>query len=279
MSMTTFQKPVVSILQRRTIESLLEKGNRIDGRGLQDFRDIRVELRYINKAEGSALVKLGETIVLAGVKIEPGTPFPDTPNQGLLMVNAEFVPLASPSFEPGPPDENAVELARVIDRSIRELNVVDLESLAVIPGKRVLGVWIDLYILNHDGNLHDASMLASMLALLDTRLPGYKVEDDEIILDKQVRGERLKINDRVVSITIAKIGNYYVVDPNLEEESIADTRIFIAVSRDKKIAGIQKMGMTSIPLADMDKIIDIALEKGEELHQKIDNILSNHSQE
>jgi exosome complex component RRP42 len=60
-----------------------------------------VEQGIIEKAEGSARVLLGKTEVMAGVKIETGEPFPDTPNEGVLTVNAELVPLASPTFEPG----------------------------------------------------------------------------------------------------------------------------------------------------------------------------------
>jgi exosome complex component RRP42 len=70
----------------------------------------------VKNAEGSAEVRLGKTLAIAGVKTSIGTPFADTPDMGVMIVNAEFLPIASPTFEPGPPDENAIELARVIDR-------------------------------------------------------------------------------------------------------------------------------------------------------------------
>jgi len=99
-----------------------------------------------------------------------GTPFKDRPNEGVLQVHAEFVPLASPSFEPGPPDENAVELARVIDRSLREPKVVKLDELVVEPGRVVWVVYNDIYLMDFAGNAMDASMLASMAALATSKI-------------------------------------------------------------------------------------------------------------
>jgi len=113
------------------------RGLRLDRRGPLDYRQIGIETDVFANADGSAVVDLGGTKVAAGVKYELGAPFPDTPNKGAVMVDAELLPMANPTFEPGPPDENAIELARVVDRGIRESDAIDLEKLAVEPGKWV----------------------------------------------------------------------------------------------------------------------------------------------
>jgi len=87
-------------VKQKQIAQLMSKGKRLDGRELKEHREIKVEMGVIEKAEGSARVFLGKTEVLVGVKIEVGEPFPDTPNEGVLTVNVELVPLASPTFEP-----------------------------------------------------------------------------------------------------------------------------------------------------------------------------------
>ena len=171
---------LVTKIKVKQIEALLEKGTRIDGRGLLDTREIKIEQGLIEKAEGSARVLLGKTDVLVGVKIETGEPFPDTPKEGVLTVNAELVPLASPTFEPGPPDENSIELARVVDRGIRESHAVDTEKLCIEEGKKVFVVFVDVYVLNHDGNLIDASAIAAMAALMNTKMPNYEIKDGEL---------------------------------------------------------------------------------------------------
>ena len=110
---------VISEIKKDFIYNLLIKGERIDGRKLEQYREISIERDVIRKPEGSALVKLGSSQVLVGVKMQPGEPFQDSPNRGVIITNAELVPLASPSFEPGPPNELGIELARLVDRGVR----------------------------------------------------------------------------------------------------------------------------------------------------------------
>ena len=260
-----------------TLASLVRKGIRLSGRGLEDYRDISIELNYIPNAEGSALVKLGNTQVLVGVKLEVGTPYPDTPNEGTMVVSAEFVPTASPVFEPGPPDENAIELARVIDRSIRELKAIDLSKLVLIPGKKVWNVWIDIYVLDHDGNLIDASSIASLAALMVTKIPKAEVtQEGEVKVDKSTYIGPLPMNHKVVTVTVGKLRDVLLVDPDLEEESVLDTKLVIAVSDDGRVAGIQKTGMGYLTKDEVLRIVDIALRKGKEIIAKVNEAVSKH---
>ena len=94
---------VVPIIKRDYVLKLAEQGKRLDGRSFDQFRKIEIETGVVNKAEGSARVKIGNTQVLVGIKIGIGEPFPDTPDTGVLSTTAEFIPLASPDFESGPP--------------------------------------------------------------------------------------------------------------------------------------------------------------------------------
>jgi exosome complex component RRP42 len=152
------------------------------------------------------LINLGKTKVLVGVKVEQGEPFPDTPDEGVLTVNAELVPLASPSFEPGPPNENAIELARVVDRGIRESKAIDLKSLCIHKGKKVFVVFIDVYVLDHDGNLIDAASAASLAALLSAKMNDYDVKDGELALKSELKS--LPIQNQPVAVTLAKIDKH-----------------------------------------------------------------------
>ena len=127
-------RPIVMNVKKKRIKELLTNGKRTDGRGLTEYREIQIESGVIERAEGSARVRLGKTEVMVGIKIGTGTPFSDVPDKGVLTVNAELVPLAAPAFEPGPPGENAVELARVVDRGIRESKAINLEKLCLESG-------------------------------------------------------------------------------------------------------------------------------------------------
>lgn len=259
MSITPVDIPVIPALKRGTILSLLSRSTRIDGRSPGDVRGVEIATGVISNANGSAHVKLGLTQVIAGVKVEIGSPFQDTPNLGNLIVNAEFVPLASPTFEPGPPDERAIELARVIDRSLRDVRAIDLEKLAIIPGKKVWNLFVDIYVIDHDGNLIDASSIATLAALMTTRIPRVSLNHDkgDIVIDRTAL-EPLPIRKKVLTVTIAKIEDHLIVDPSLEEEIVADAFITIALSEDGLITGIQKSGMGAFRQEHLRKAMDMA---------------------
>ncbi len=227
-------------VQQKQIAQLINGGKRLDGREFDKYRELKLEKGIIEKAEGSARVLLGKTEVVVGIKIGVGAPFPDTPDEGVLTVNAELVPLASPKFEPGPPNEDAIELARVVDRGIREAKAIDLEKLCLDPGKKVLVVFVDLYVLNHDGNLIDASAIAALAALLNTKMSKYEIVEGE--LNVKPGYDQLPLLNYPIPITFAKIDNTLIVDPSLEEEDAMNARLTITLEKDGKICAIQKGG-------------------------------------
>ncbi len=275
MSITPWEQPVMPKLKRRTLESRLARGTMVDGRRLTDYRQVVIEPGYVDyRAEGSALVRLGSTLVLVGVKMDLVQPFPDAPNEGVLMVHAEFVPLASPTFEPGPPDENAIELARVVDRSLREPKVIALDKLVIEPGKTVWRVFVDIYVLNHDGNLFDASMLASMAALMVTRVPAIVKTEEGYQVDRTRFTGLLPVNRRVVTVTLAKLAGKLIVDPTFEEEGVADTRLVVAVTEDGMIAGMQKTGMEGLTERELETAVNLAIEKSRVLFAALDKYVT-----
>jgi exosome complex component RRP42 len=272
----TPEREIIPKMQLEQVIKSIKRGERIDGRGLLDYRPISVILSPIRKAEGSALVKLGKTQVIAGVKLELGTPFKDRPNEGVLQVHAEFVPLASPSFEPGPPDENAIEVSRVIDRSLREPRAIKLEELVIEPGRVAWVVYNDIYLIDHDGNIVDTSMLASMLALATTKMPKLiKTESGQYTLDPNTRETPLPINLLVATTTIGVLENTLFVDPNLEEEQVVDALIVLAVDEKGRVCGAQKRGEKGVSRKILESAVDIAIEKGLYLINTMRSILNN----
>ncbi|MBS7656838.1 MAG: exosome complex protein Rrp42 [Candidatus Bathyarchaeia archaeon] len=256
---------MVSRIRRQQIAQLIADGKRLDGRGLKDYRSIQIESGIIGKAEGSARVRLGKTEVMVGVKIDVGEPFSDRPNEGVLTTNAEFVPLASPEFEAGPPGEESMELARVVDRGIRESKAIELEKLCIIPGKKVFVIFVDVYVLNHDGNLIDASTLASIVALMNTKIFKYEIKDGEI--EKKPGFSPLPLRDIPISVTLASINGILVVDPWLDEEEVMDARLTIAFSKDGRICAIQKGGSGTLSPQQIIEAANIAKEKSEEIRE------------
>ncbi len=258
--------PIVINVKKKRITELLANGKRVDGRAPTEYRKFEIESGVIERAEGSARVHLGKTDVIVGVKVDTGKPFSDMPDKGVLTVNAELVPLASPAFEPGPPGEEAVELARVVDRGIRESKAIDLEKLCVESGKLVFVVFIDVYVLNHDGNLIDASAIAALAALINTKMFKYTVEEGEIV--KKPGYTPLPVVNYPVAVTFAKIGNKLILDTAIDEEEVMDARLTMTMDKDGHICAIQKGGGSGFfTKEEILEAVKIASEKTSELRK------------
>src|SRR5919204_3768423 len=172
---------IVEHLRKQQMWDALSRGKRLDGRDFNETRQLVIETDIIKKANGSAKVKLGNTEVIAGIKVETGEPFEGLENKGALIVSAEVLPTASPYIEPGPPDEETVELARVVDRGVRESDMIDLDKLVLVPGKIVYTIFVDCSIINADGNLFDATSYAVVSALVSSKLPIFEIQDGKVV--------------------------------------------------------------------------------------------------
>ncbi len=270
------KKGLISVVEREHILSLLNHGKRTDGRAFDEFRKITIIPGYVQKAEGSAIAKIGKSKVIAGVKAQMGTPFPDTPNKGVITTTVELVPVAAPEFESGPPREFAIELARVADRAIRESEAVSNEDLVVLPSKSVWILFIDIYVLDHDGNLYDACELAALGALLNTQIPDVKIvtnEKGEEVVELLETTHPLVMKHVPISCTFSKIGDNIIVDPNYAEEHIQDTRLTLAFTEENKICSTQKGESGTFSVEEIKKCIDIAAERTKDIRSQLDTIV------
>lgn len=246
----------------------LKKDVRFDGRKKLAYRDVKVEYGVSRCAEGSARVTLGGTVIMAGVKMELMSPYPDRPDEGNIMVNAELLPLSNPEFESGPPGEHATEIARVVDRGIRESGTIDVKKLCIDPGDKAWGVMIDIVSINDEGNLQDAAALAAIAALKDAKLPALNTEG-QINYDAPKSTTPLPVFRSPVEVTVHKIGNHLFVDPLTDEEKLVEARLTVAMTENDNVCALQKGGEAPLSLDDLDKMIDIAKKLAPSLRNKL----------
>ena len=258
---------VVSTIQRKYVLDLLRKGKRIDGRDLLEFREVKINANIVPKAEGSAEVYLGESFIITGIKYEVGTPFPDSPEEGVATCMTEFIPFASPMFETGPPSIDAVEVARVVDRGIRHGDCIQYKKLCIKAGELVYILFIDMYVMNHAGNLIDAGAISSVAALLSAKLPSAKIENEEAVWDGGYMP--IPINQIPLSITFGRIEDHIFVDPILEEELVLDGRLSFAINEKGQIVSMQKSGEAAWTEEEVVKYSKLAVEKVNELREKL----------
>ena len=218
---------------------MVKDGDRLDGRDLDEMRDIELETDYINEtAAGSAKVTIGKTQVVVGLSVSLEEPYPDRPDSGTIVTNAELAPMASREYESGPPQEDGVELARVVDRGIREAEAVDLEELCIKSGEKVMTLFIDAHILNDDGGLIDACSLAAMAALKTGTLPEYDEETDTLNRDNRIRD--IPLQEEPVTVTGHKIMGELVWDTTGEEEDAQDARLTVSLNEHGNVVAMQK---------------------------------------
>lgn len=254
---------IVSRLKRKKIEEILQTGKRMDGRDLEEYRTLEINKKHLEKVEGSAEVKLGKTHVVIGVKADIGTPFEDTPDQGVLMVNAEFTPVAHSTWEPGPPPDAAVELARVVDRGLRSAEILNLEEMGLVSGEKVYLIFVDLFVLNYDGNLIDACSAGALAALKTAEIPDFKVNKGELV--KKDKKKKLELESQPIAVTYVKIGDHFIMDPTADEEEVMDARITVTVDEKGNVTTLQKSGAASFTFEEIQKCINSAAGKAAEI--------------
>jgi exosome complex component RRP42 len=194
-----------------------------------------------------------------------GKPYPDSPDEGVITVNAELVPLASPDFESGPPRQESIELARVVDRAIRESKMIDLGKLCIKEKEHIWMIFVDIDVINDDGNLIDAACLAAVGALLNTRIPKLEMDGETPVVNRDEKSaNKLPLTGIAITTTFVKIAGQLMADPNLAEFKALDARLSIGTLKGK-LCSMQKGGTYGFGIDEIDKMVDLAEKKGDEL--------------
>ncbi len=261
------------IINKVAIHELAKKNKRINGRAMTEYRQpITVETNISWTAEGSARVQIGETVVLAGVKLSLEKPYNDTPDSGGIMVNAELTPMSSEEYERGPPGIKAIELSRVTDRGIREAKAIDMKKLCVTPGEKAWFVIIDIVTINDAGSLFDAASLATLAALKSARFPVVDKKTGAINY-KEKTDTPLPLLKEPLAVTVYKIGGKLMVDPDFEESLCYDARLTVASDRDGTISAMQKGGSSPLTIDEVSQMVDICLEKSNFLRDQLEKFV------
>jgi len=254
---------ILNAINKSAFIDLINSGKRLSDRGLYDYRKVCVSKNVIKSAAGSALARIGNTQVLAAVKFDIGEPYPDRPDQGVFITNSEFVPFANPDFDPGPPNENSIELARVVDRGIRSSGIIDVKGF-VLEDDKVLMMFLDLWSLDDQGNLTDTAALAAMSAIMNAKVPKY--EDGALV--RQGKLQKLKVKGIVTAHTFGKLAGHTFVDMSADEQGAAEAKITLSVM-DDKIVAVQKSGSGAFTKDEVLSLMDIAFKKHSELKKEL----------
>ncbi|XP_001626253.2 exosome complex component RRP43 [Nematostella vectensis] len=258
-------------------KQFLKENIRPDGRGLFDFRETILNVGSISTANGSALVKLGNTTVVCGVTAEFAEPAADVPNKGFIVPNVDLPPLCSPSFRPGPPSEHAQVLSTFIDNLITNSQLIDLEDLCIVDGKLVWVLYIDLMCLDYDGNVADAAVIAMLAALQNTRLHTVTInEETETPEPSENKDIHLKLKSMPVAVTFGIFDDDHIYcDPTDEEERLASGKVSVVMTTNNKVVAVHKPGGPPLTQDKLQECFDVTTGRVLEVQQLIHTACTN----
>eukprot|EP01116_Phalansterium_solitarium_P024287 TRINITY_DN8866_c0_g1_i1.p1 TRINITY_DN8866_c0_g1~~TRINITY_DN8866_c0_g1_i1.p1 ORF type:complete len:390 (-),score=153.13 TRINITY_DN8866_c0_g1_i1:8-1177(-) len=262
----------LSTNERQFILGALREKLRIDGRRPFDFRTVKISF---GMSYGHAEVQIGSTRVIGVVSAEVVEPWPDRPTEGFFTFNTEFSPMADAAFEIGRPSELAIELGRLVERSLRDSRAIDAEALCIKAGDKVWSVRCDLHVVDHGGNLIDCASLAAVAALLHFRRPATALVADQLVV--YTPAERpmvpLSVHHTPLCVSFALFDSdgsdppIAVVDPALKEEAVMDGRMTLTINAHMEMCAIQKAGGTAVTTALLMQCARIAAVKADELNE------------
>ncbi|KAK9891938.1 hypothetical protein WA026_017421 [Henosepilachna vigintioctopunctata] len=216
---------------------LISENIRIDGREREDYRPMEIETDVVSHAFGSSRLRLANTDVLVAVKIEVDAPYPERPLEGKLEFFVDCSANATPEFEGRGGEELAVELSNCLSSAYRSEEVFNLKKLCIMKGRKCWKLYVDILLLEVGGNLFDAVSIAVKAALWNTQIPKIKsINVDGSNIDIQVCDDifsctKLDVTGAPLMVTVCKIGDKCIVDPNAAEEQCSVGAVVVAVSR------------------------------------------------
>jgi ribonuclease PH len=220
---------------------------RIDGRGPSDLRPVKLELQYLEWAEGSVLLEVGKTRVLAAASYEPKVPkFLAGSGKGWVTAEYSMLPRSTETRTPrevrqGRPSGRTQEIQRLVGRSLRA--VTDMQKLGEST------IWIDCDVLQADGGTRTASITAGYLALA---LAIRTLRERELLADDPLREE-------VAAVSAGIVGDEALLDLCYEEDSRAEVDFNVVMTGSGKLVEVQGTAEGEpFSREQLDALVDLA---------------------
>ncbi|KAL9232573.1 hypothetical protein vseg_007672 [Gypsophila vaccaria] len=236
-------------------ERHFDKSMRPDARPLRNTRDTTIALGAVTSANGSALVKVGSTTMLAAIKMEIMTPSVEAPDEGNLAIDFHMPPICSPSVRPGRPAEAAPVISKQLADTILSAGMIDLKELCLVSGKAAWMAYLDICCLDADGCLFDAALLSAVAAFSHLQIPVVSLNEEGRVFivseDEAGKSKKEPVNKEKRKLTLSSIPlsltcvlhkNYILPDPTAEEESVIETSITVVLDSSGQLVSLYKPG-------------------------------------
>jgi len=156
-------------------------------------------------------------------------------------------------------------------------NVVPLSSLCIHPGKAAWVLYLDLVCINYDGNAFDASVLAVLAALRNTRLPSAVWDEDRrrVVCSRKEERVELSVQRWPVACTFGVFdGQRLLADPTAFEEPLLDTHITVALDENGNVAGLHLAGLSTVHGVDSMAVVQQCIDAARARHKVLMRVLN-----
>ncbi|VDK71900.1 unnamed protein product [Onchocerca ochengi] len=265
----------LSNCERAFFLSSFKQNVRIDGRKCDEFREVKV---IVGSELGSCLVMLGETKVSAQVSCSLVEPSTTRGNMGVVEVQVDMSPMASPDYEDGRLGSKGLELMRILELLYRNCGVIDLESLCLRTFKQVWQIRIDVHVLASDGSLVDCACIASLTALAHFRRPDVSVLPDSIIIHGN--DEKIPISLNIyhmpicVTFGITSDGQN-IIDPTDKEEQCLRGSLIVATNKRHEICALHQSGNFLLNEQLIVQCVDRAIQRATDVTELIYSVIAD----
>lgn len=232
---------------------------RPSGRAHDQLRDISLTRQYTKHAEGSVLVKFGDTHVLCTASVTDGVPrFLKGSKQGWLTAEYGMLPRATSERTEreavrGKQGGRTQEIQRLIGRSLR--SVVDLTKI----GENT--ITIDCDVIQADGGTRTAAITGGCVALVDAL----------VLMQHKGIIKQNPFKQLIAAISVGIYQGMPVLDLDYAEDSNAETDMNIVMNNDNGLIEIQGTAEKgAFHHQDLHSLLDLATNGIQELfkHQK-----------
>jgi ribonuclease PH len=217
---------------------------RHDGRRPDELRGLEIITGFQKHAEGSALIKLGDTWVLCAASVEKGVPaFLVGKNQGWLTAEYAMLPRSTHSRNKRGPGGRGTEIQRLIGRSLRQ--AVDLAHL----GERTIN--IDCDVLQADGGTRVSSITGAWVACA--------LAIKKLVADGQL-ADMKALKPPVAAVSVGIVNGEVVLDLPYVEDSKAEVDMNVVGDENGKLIEVQGTAEHgTFDRKQMDAMLDLAL--------------------
>jgi exosome complex component RRP41 len=243
------------VVRKEDKPQLIVDGKRLDGRGFEELRPIKMEAGILKRADGSCYLEMGRNKVVAAV-YGPREVHPrhlQDPSKAVIRYRYNMAPFSVEERKRPGPDRRSVEISKVSREAYEPIIMKELFPRS--------GIDIFVEVLQADAGTRTACLNAATVALVDAGIP---------------------MKGLISSVAVAKVEGVLVLDPMKEEDNFGEADVpFAFVIRNGKIESIALLQMDGrMSVEEMKKATEMAKKGAMQIYElQRETIMKKYSKE